>query len=732
MFQRFALFFAVIAAIAMFSSGCDEDSLTTPVTCSPDCVGKVCGSDGCGGTCGTCQAEQACNAGGTACDETLSPEIAPRIPAGAWSQLLKDDPVHPRLIGPKEHLKNLSAERKSLYDEIKKEINSANVAFSNHIVWAGIQYAVEKAETGLYSINDYIAEADKYIAEYLAEGPKNEHVKSWLKLEHVARTFDFFYDRISPEKRKAMIDYANGQLGYYKTDELGLSSVANIGSKIRSYLWVAYATWGENPKAKIFRDYALINLYEGKLVPVLNQIGQGGGLPDGGSYNRDGMAALVEALELARRIEGYDGFAKAPKFFYQRLAYELLQPYPGLIPLGKYFLEAYGEEGDGAYGTNDAPRISRSMIAQYFRGSTLAGYIASKARGASYAPVKVYDFLWVEDPEGPLDITTFPLAHLASGAGKIYARGDWGEDATKLRFECGPYYSNHQHFEAGNFEIFRRDLLATESGVYDWYSNHSVNWYIRTIAHNSMLIYMPGEEWGQMRDVGEYKNTYLNDGGQESKYHAADNDLPEWLANEEKYQSGKLRSYLNQNEFMYAMCDGTKAYNPKKLKNWTREMLFLRPHTIVILDRVDNQNTPYEKKWLLHSKYEPILNNNEYVVQGTGHKLYVKTLLPVSTAEKIHGYVYGGKTVNPPTKGVGENLWRIEVKPKQNKLSEIFLHVISTEKKPEANAVMNGNDVELTVDGVKIKFSAAGESAVTIGGQSYTLEKEIQAGIYEK
>mgnify|MGYP000203293755 CR=1 FL=1 len=36
--------------------------------CTPDCSGKVCGSNGCGGTCGACPENSTCNAQGTACD----------------------------------------------------------------------------------------------------------------------------------------------------------------------------------------------------------------------------------------------------------------------------------------------------------------------------------------------------------------------------------------------------------------------------------------------------------------------------------------------------------------------------------------------------------------------------------------------------------------------------------------------------------------------------------------
>jgi V8-like Glu-specific endopeptidase len=42
--------------------------------CTPMCAGKICGPDGCGGTCGACTGGQACNATGTGC--TCAPQCA--------------------------------------------------------------------------------------------------------------------------------------------------------------------------------------------------------------------------------------------------------------------------------------------------------------------------------------------------------------------------------------------------------------------------------------------------------------------------------------------------------------------------------------------------------------------------------------------------------------------------------------------------------------------------------
>ena len=48
--------------------------IACPSACTPDCGGKTCGDDGCGGSCGTCAAGETCGAGGTCEGEPPGPD----------------------------------------------------------------------------------------------------------------------------------------------------------------------------------------------------------------------------------------------------------------------------------------------------------------------------------------------------------------------------------------------------------------------------------------------------------------------------------------------------------------------------------------------------------------------------------------------------------------------------------------------------------------------------------
>ncbi|MFB3891795.1 MAG: heparinase II/III family protein [Phycisphaerae bacterium] len=506
---------------------------------------------------------------------------------------------------------------------------------------------------------------------------------------------------------------------------------------------------GENPRAGEFRDYALKKLYERKVVPVLKTFGAGGGCTECGWYARHCLFPLAQAMELARRMEGYDGFAKAPAFFYQRLAYELYQPYPGLDSSGR---ERFAMEGDGRAAYSQAmeyPRLLRMMLAQYFRGSEMAGYEAVYRKPTTDPSFRVYDLLYEEQPDAPRDMKAVPLAHLAAGIGKVYARSDWGDDATWLRFECGDFFAQHQHFEAGNFEIFRREPLATESGVMTgWASPHALNWYIRTVAHNGILVYQEGQDWPFLLRDPEGKAPVANDGGQANTTRVADS-VQEWNRRRESFHRGTIVAFDNRPEFLYVAGDYTAAYAATKVSLCTRQIVFIRPGTFVILDRVTSAKPEYAKAWLLHCHDEPRIDGRSIRIANGRGRLFVQTLLPErADISKIEGYTYGGQTFSPrggpatrpaatsrPTSSSRprrtqepdiENLWRIEVRPSDAEVQTVFLHVLSTDDEPQpAELVRRGRLLGARGKGWEVLFDEGYGGTLTAGGKDFSLKQKI-------
>ena len=641
------------------------------------------------------------------------PRPAPQLATGVWAPALKE---HPRLLGPRAQLQALAKAKPQAYQEIQS---------GQALLPSGIVHAVD----GLPRARS--AAFIRAALQHVDRGVTNLHQETWIALSEVALTYDLFFDALAPDDRKKMLDWLNAHLEKFTIDENAFHN--STLSKILCYLRIAYGTWGENPKAKEFRDYALLKLYEGKVVPVLLEFGAGGGFTECGWYARGSLWHLVQALELARRFESYDGFQKAPRFFYQRLAYEMFQAYPGLWTYGA---ERYPVEGDGAAtygGHNEYPRHLRTVLAQYFRGSELARAVANKRRKGSNPEARLVDFMYEEDPDPPLPLTGFPLAHHASGVGKVYARGGWSDDATWFRFECGAYWAGHQHLETGNVELFRHEPLATESGEYhDYNSSHAVNWLLRTVAHNCLLVHQPDEVWKNLRDGG--RNTYANDGGQAKKWEWTVDTLEQWKQKREQFERGGIVAYQNQPGFVYVAGDCTPAYAPSKVSLCIRQVVFLRPHAFVIFDRVVATRPEFEKTWLLHCRHEPRLEGGTATITNGKGKLTVQTLLPEQPRiRKVEGYTYGGQTFDPPKTGHAEfaNRWRIEVLPGQAQAEDLFLHVLRADDAPPATLLRKGQAVGARVGDAEVFFTGKAGGRVLLSGKEAALKPEVSRGPYE-
>ena len=91
-------------------------------------------------------------------------------------------------------------------------------------------------------------------------------------------------------------------------------------------------------------------------------------------------------------------------------------------------------------------------------------------------------------------------------------RDGWKPDSTWIEFDCGPFLAKHQHLDQNQITIYHGGYLAIDSGAdyTDSESPHYLNYYRRTVAHNSILIYDPSEKFFWSQNL----LPAANDGGQ--------------------------------------------------------------------------------------------------------------------------------------------------------------------------------------------------------------------------
>jgi heparin/heparan-sulfate lyase len=210
----------------------------------------------------------------------------------------------------------------------------------------------------------------------------------------------------------------------------------------------------------------------------------------------------------------------------------------------------------------------------------------------------------------------------------MVARTGWGEDAVIAEMKVNEYnFANHQHLDAGAFQIYFKGTVASDSGLYSgssgaYGSPHCLNYYWRTIAHNSLLVYDPDEDFG--------RRGYGNDGGQRLPNGRSEpRNLANLLAPQNGYRTGKILAHgfgpdPHAPDYTLLQGDLTAAYS-KKVQAVTRSCVFLNlrnaqvPAALVVFDRVVATQPDFRKYWLLHTLEEPRLESASATVDGTQH-----------------------------------------------------------------------------------------------------------------
>ena len=320
----------------------------------------------------------------------------------------------------------------------------------------------------------------------------------------------------------------------------------------------------------------------------------------------------------------------------------------------------------------------------------------------------IFELLWRDPDLQPQPIDSLPLSrYFGAPFGWMVARTGWGEDAVIAEMKINEHnFVNHQHLDAGAFQIYARGALAIDSGLYQggssgaYGSPHGKNYYWRTIAHNSLLIFDPAEQFSPKGDFG-------NDGGQRLPNHRSEpRNLGDLLAPEKGYRTGQVLAHgfgpdAHTPDYTLLQGDLTAAYS-RKVREVTRAFVFLNlrhphvPAALIVLDRVISADPAFRKSWLLHTMEEPHLTEGRATVDRTAHgaqgRLNIDVLLPPAGAAnlaKIGGrgreyWVFGENFANDVEPARRERTsqetgdWRLELSPQRAAAEDLFLTVMQT------------------------------------------------------
>jgi heparin/heparan-sulfate lyase len=254
--------------------------------------------------------------------------------------------------------------------------------------------------------------------------------------------------------------------------------------------------------------------------------------------------------------------------------------------------------------------------------------------------------------------------------GSMVARTGWnlGPNLADVVVEMkggGYNFGNHQHSDAGSFQIYYRGLQAADLGQYHFYGTpYDMGFCKRSVAHCMLLAVDPDEK---------FSGTAANDGG--TRFVRVCPTTP------------PQRPF-----FSYFVVDLKSAYSGK-IREYVRTFCFLNldnprtPAVLIVLDNVTTARPEFKKYWQINTLNPPertadgvLLRNSALGLSGT---VSVRMLRPqadqrvveILSGAAVHN-VFGQQFTSPFPTQAEANGHRVMFSPKTSQADDIFLTVM--------------------------------------------------------
>ena len=617
------------------------------------------------------------------------------LAAAAEEQLPAVPPEHPRLYLRAEHAAQLGQRLKDpvLAPVVEQLQSQAKRSAQSKVEWDAIHYLVTRDA----ALGRAIIEAALPLLQKCELADRQDACRETGRMMVTgAIVYDWCNSLLTAAEKDAFIKELvrlakTQECGYPPTRQGSVTGHSSEAMIMRDMLSAGIAIYDEYPEmyrlaaGRFFREH----------LPARNWFYPGHAYHQGDSYG-------------AHRYS-WDTY---PLWIFDRLgAGNVYNPEQHFIP----YLWVYTTRPDGqrlrAGDTfaHSAPRgrpwsqyIGTVLTASYYNDGILLDQY--ERQGGSGGNETIFEFLWRDTSLQRQSVSTLPNSrYFGSPFGWTVARTGWDQDAVIAEMKINEYnFANHQHLDAGAFQIYYKGALAIDSGLYSgssgaYGSPHCLNYYWRTIAHNGLLIYDPSEEFS--------KRGYGNDGGQRLPNGRSEpKDLTVLLAPQNGYHTGKVLAHgfgpdPQTPDFTLLQGDITDAYS-KKVSEVKRSFVFLNlrnpqvPAAMVVFDRVVSTDPAFRKYWLLHTLEEPRVESTSATVDRTQHdsrgRLTLDVLLPTAenaALSKVGGpgkefWVFGQNYANDvdpqrlERSSIETGAWRIELSPKKPAAEDVFLNVI--------------------------------------------------------
>ena len=480
-----------------------------------------------------------------------------------------------------------------------------------------------------------------------------------------ACVYDWCYDLLTLKDKQQIVsgvqhkccEGGRMEVGFPPQNQGALTGHGSEFQLLRDYLAFAIAIYDEYPG---WWDFIAGRFYE-EFVPVRNEYYEAGMVPQGTSlYIRVRFAPDLYSALLIKAATGtfpYASQSNMQQVMRTVYAHELPRLYSGDS------LHAFASGDDHTYDSDFQDYGRCSLLSAYLFNDRTARAMLKRLKW-SYSVfddsitkrASVAEYLICSSnglqPASSSHSGVSKILYNGGWLGQIIARDAWDDTlaATLMKIGCRTT-ANHEHADAGQFQIWYKGMLAGDTGSYDTYDRtgntdpHFFQYHQATVAHNCIVL---GNDEGQ-KQPGETGN--FNNGS--SSWMQSDN-----------YKTGTVTgvrygySDSNQNTPAYAYIAGdlTPAYsNTGKVSSYNRRMLTVFDTAdsneelyFFVYDNITTNSASTQKKFLLHVPTNPTVSGNKVtVVNAQGGKLVLQNVFGGATISKVGGVVYTNGNYNP-------------------------------------------------------------------------------------
>jgi len=497
-----------------------------------------------------------------------------------------------------------------------------------------------------------------------------------------ALVYDWCYELMTPEEREAirkgLMRLADDmEIGWPPFRQMIVNGHGGEAQVNRDLLAMSIALYDEDPAPYRLCAYRILE----ELVPMRAFEYQSPRHNQGVSYGPHRFGWELHAAWLMRRMCGRPVFDGNIGGVYKSWLYMRL-------PNGETL-----RDGDGFSDGRPANFGATPLLSCAYTGDPIVKGDLERQGGLSGDPILV---LLLNDPDLPAErsLDSLPLTiDFGPILGSMVARTGWnmGTNATDVVVEMkggGYHFGNHQHSDAGSFQVYYRGLQVVDLGQYKFYGTpYDTNFCKRSVSHSMMLVVDPEET---------FQGTTSNDGG--TRFVRSCPLTPEQAMNNPLFANGKrvwadFGPSKSRPAFSVFSVDLTSAYS-RKIAEYVRTFCFLNlqqeqtPAVLIVLDALTAAKPEFKKYWQVNALNPPektpegvILRNSDLGLAG---KVSVRMLRPGPADPDVEilggqaAFSVFGRQFTPPKPDRPEGRGhRVLFSPKKAQASDVFLTVLT-------------------------------------------------------